>query len=69
MTKSTEIQNLLNEEAWLSNTGQGDSPERAKLHTLIRLMRSDLPEPDCFGQDDCSTLMLSMCPWRMDCGS
>ena len=69
MTKSTEIQSLLNEEALLSNTGQGSSPERAKLHTLIRLIRSDMPEPSCFGEDDCSTIMLSQCPWRMDCGA
>lgn len=69
MTKLTEMQALLNEEARLSNTGQGNSKERAELHTLIRLIRSDMPEPYCFGQDDCSTMMLSQCPWRMDCGS
>lgn len=65
----TELQSLLNEEARLSNTGRGDSKERAELHTLIRLIRSDMPEPPCFGEDDCSTIILSQCPWRMDCGS
>lgn len=67
--KSTELQTLLNEEARLCNTGHGDSKERAELHTLIRLIRSDSPEPSCFGEDDCSTMVLARCPWRMDCGS
>jgi hypothetical protein len=62
----TEIQQLLNREALLSNTGHGDSIERQELHTMIRLMRTD--QPPCFGEDDCSTVMLSRCPWRMDCG-
>ena len=65
----TDLQTLLNEEAMLSNTGRGDSKERAELHTIIRLTRSKLPQPHCFGEDDCSTSMLSQCPWRMDCGS
>lgn len=64
----TEMQALLNEEAFYSNNGRGDSEERQKLHTLIRLKRDPTP-PGCFGEDDCSTLMLSTCPWRMDCGS
>lgn len=61
------IQELLNEEAQLSNTGQGKSEERMKLHTLIRLKRGS-EQPVCFGEDDCSSSMLSRCPWRMDCG-
>lgn len=65
----TEMQALLNEEAFYANNGRGDSEERKQLHTLIRLKRSDLPPPPCFGHDDCSTLMLSTCPWRMDCGT
>ncbi len=64
-----ELQDLLDQEAELANNGQADSPERAKLHTIIRLKRSDQPEPHCFGEDDCSTLALSQCPWRMDCGA
>jgi hypothetical protein len=63
-----ELQDLLNEEAKLSNAGLGDSIERQKILTVIRLKREQ-PAPVCFGHDDCSTSMLSMCPWRMDCGS
>jgi hypothetical protein len=62
-----ELQNLLDEEAWLSNKGLGDSEERMQLHTMIRLKRGS-ESPWCFGQDDCSTNTLSQCPWRMDCG-
>ncbi len=65
----TELQALLNEEALLANTGYGDSEQRKHLHTIIRIKRSDQPEPHCFGEDDCSTLALSQCPWRMDCGA
>jgi hypothetical protein len=64
-----EIQALLNEEAMLSNSGRGDSKERMELHTIIRLKRDESLRPDCFGEDDCGTLMLSSCPWRMDCGA
>lgn len=63
-----ELQALLDREAELSNTGQGDSEERTKIHTIIRLQRQS-PPPVCFGDDDCSSLMLSMCPWRIDCGT
>lgn len=60
------LQDLLNQEARLSNAGQGDSEERQKILTVIRLKRG-VP-PVCFGEDDCSTNALSQCPWRMDCG-
>jgi hypothetical protein len=60
------MQDMLNREAWLSNNGQGDSEERMKIHTVIRLTRTD--QPVCFGDDDCSIEFLSCCPWRMDCG-
>jgi hypothetical protein len=63
------IQELLNREAKLSNQGLGASPERQQLLTTIRLMRDEQYRPVCFGEDDCSTTMLSQCPWRMDCGS
>lgn len=63
----SEIQDLLNQEATLSNAGKSDSTERQQILTLIRLKRTG-PEPFCFGHDDCSTLALSTCPWRMDCG-
>ena len=64
----SELQKLLDEEAALSNTGRSDSEERKKIHTIIRLMRDETQRPDCFGDDDCSTYMLSICPWRIDCG-
>lgn len=63
------IQELLDREATLSNKGLGASPERQQLLTTIRLMRDERYRPVCFGEDDCSTNMLSQCPWRMDCGS
>ena len=65
--KEMTLQDWLNREAVLSNKGKGDSEERQKILTYIRLQRTNRPE--CFGQDDCSTLMLSRCPWRMDCGT
>jgi hypothetical protein len=61
------LQDLLNEEAKLCNTGFGDSEERRRIHTVIRLKRTH--QPGCFGEDDCSTQMLSTCPWRIDCGN
>ena len=64
----SEIQELLDQEARLSNEGKGDSEERQKIHTMIRIMRKS-PAPFCFGEDDCSTTILSLCPWRMDCGT
>jgi hypothetical protein len=66
---SNLMQDLLNKEAKLSNSGRGNSDERQQLLTMIRLKRNDKHRPDCFGEDDCSTTMLSQCPWRMDCGS
>jgi hypothetical protein len=63
------LQDLLNQEAKLSNAGKGDSVERQKILTTIRLMRDESYRPSCFGEDDCSTSMLSTCPWRMDCGT
>ena len=62
------IQELLDKEATLANTGQGDSEERMQIHTIIRLKR-EAPPPVCFGQDDCSIGTLSRCAWRMDCGA
>ena len=64
----SDMQDLLNQEATLCNTGKGDSDERKQIHTLIRLKRKD-PAPPCLGHDDCSTLVLSTCPWRIDCGT
>lgn len=63
------LQELLNKEAKLSNAGKGDSQERKDILKEIRIIRKNMHQPLCFGQDDCSTNMLSKCPWRMDCGS
>ena len=63
-----KMQDMLDQEAELSNNGHGDSEERQQLLTFIRLKRVQ-PAPWCFGEDDCSTEILSMCPWRIDCGT
>ena len=65
----SKLQELLDKEAKLSNDGLGDSKERQEILKVIRVMRKGLHQPLCFGQDDCSTNMLSKCPWRMDCGA
>jgi hypothetical protein len=62
------LQDLLDQEAELSNTGKGDSEERQKILTIIRLKR-EAPQPECFGDDDCGWKTLAQCPWRMDCGA
>lgn len=57
--KNIDIQQLLDLEAQLANT-------RYDIHQLIKQHRGDTP-PLCWGDDDCSTHILSMCPWRIDC--
>lgn len=42
--------------------------DSAELRQAIRAVRGDKP-PVCWSEDDCSTLFLSTCPWRIDCGS
>jgi hypothetical protein len=65
----THIQSLLNEEAKLSNKGMDkEHPFRKIILAEIRQLRGT-EAPVCFGEDDCSTLILSQCPFRMDCGS
>ena len=64
--KMTEIQKLLDLEANLSNTGKKDSDEYRKAHIEIKRLRGDVP-PHCWGEDDCSTMILVRCPWRIDC--
>lgn len=62
------IQDLLNEEAKMSNKGMDkEHPFRKIILEEIR-QRRGTEAPFCFGEDDCSTSMLSTCPWRMDCG-
>jgi hypothetical protein len=56
----TEIQTLLDKEASLAN-------RRELIQKQIKVMRGESP-PHCWGFDDCSTTLLSQCPWRIDCG-
>jgi hypothetical protein len=55
-----DIQELLDLEANLDNT-------RRNIHRLIKDQRGPNP-PACWGQDDCSAMILMRCPWRVDCG-
>ena len=62
------LQQLLDQEAFLSNTGKSKSPERLIILQQIREQRG-LESPVCYGEDDCSTEFLIRCPWRIDCGT
>ena len=55
-----KLQKLLDKEAKLGN-------ERYEVVKQIKEMRGTEP-PVCWGEDDCSTLILMRCPWRIDCG-
>jgi len=55
------IQDLLNQEASLANL-------RGAVQQEIKLLRGKQP-PYCWGNDDCSTNIMSQCPWRIDCDS
>lgn len=66
MTKISLIQTLLNAEATIANH-QSDPVVRGQLLDQIVELRGADP-PHCHGHDDCSTNILSMCPWRTDCG-
>lgn len=61
------IQELLDQEAKLSNDGHGNSEFRIIIHEEIKSRRGQ-DAPPCWGEDDCSTLTLMRCPWRIDCG-
>ncbi len=61
------IQMLLDSQAAFSNAGRHEENEAVKV--LIRHRTKDQQPPHCFGEDDCSTNMLSRCAWRIDCGS
>lgn len=61
-----KIQDLLDEEAQLGNDKKYE--ERKPILVLIKLMRGPAPRP-CWGEDDCSTMILMTCPWRIDCSS
>jgi hypothetical protein len=63
------MQDLLNQEAKMSNEGMtAEHPFRKIILEEIRSRRGAVA-PVCWGQDDCSTAMLVRCPWRIDCGS
>lgn len=74
---NTTIQVLLDAEAGISNVISRKSLKggaatelktiRATMHKQIECLRG--PAPSCYGEDDCSTAMLSTCPWRMTCGT
>lgn len=57
----SKIQELLDKEARLGN-------ERLLVVDEIKQLRGTEPPP-CWGEDDCSTMVLVRCPWRVDCGS
>jgi len=61
------IQDLLDKEAMLGNAGQLNSPERLSILKDIKNLRGT-EAPACWGHDDCSTMILVRCPWRIDCG-
>ncbi len=54
------LQELLDESARLGNAKWAVEKE-------IKKRRGDTP-PACWKHDDCSTMMLVRCPWRIDCG-
>ena len=65
---NSDMQILLDVEAQLSNNLLNETKEQVKLiQQVVRNNRNKVC-PTCFGQDDCSTQILSMCPWRFDCG-
>ena len=53
------IQELLDKEASLGN-------RRYHVIQQIKAERGAEP-PRCWGMDDCSTQIMSTCPWRIDC--
>lgn len=62
----SELQKYLDEHASLKN----NFPESEEIHFIeakIKELRGT-ESPICWGEDDCSTLMLMHCPWRIDCG-
>jgi len=62
------VQELLDQEARLSNEGHSKSDFRKIILEEIKARRGT-DAPPCWGEDDCSTNMLMRCPWRIDCGS
>lgn len=58
------IQDLLNQQAYASDSGDQESLK--SLEIMIKLARGETA-PACWHHDDCSTSILSQCPWRIDC--
>ena len=63
----TTIQDLLDKEAELSNRGLAKHEFRVIILEEIKARRGN-EAPVCWGEDDCSTMILVRCPWRIDCG-
>lgn len=61
------MQELLDKEAQLSNKGLTKHEFRVIILEEIKARRGN-EAPVCWGEDDCSTMMLVRCPWRIDCG-
>lgn len=61
------IQELLDKEAQLANDGHSKSEFRIIILEEIKARRGTVA-PSCWGEDDCSTMTLVRCPWRIDCG-
>lgn len=62
---STVMQAALDLEAALGNAKL--YRDRDQVRVMIKEHRGD-NAPRCHGQDDCSTMCLITCPWRIDCG-
>jgi len=65
----TEVLELYWERNKLANEAfkKGLTIDLSSYDEKIKNLRGSNPPP-CWGEDDCSTLMLSRCPWSIDCG-
>ena len=63
-----DLQDLLDKDAQLSNSGVERSHPFRKIVREEIVMRRGSNKPICHGEDDCSTNLLMRCPWRIDCG-
>ena len=64
------LQMLLDAGAILGNSLHATDPDiltlQKRIQHCIELNRGK--KPHCYGDDDCSSMILSTCPWRMSCG-
>lgn len=67
---TTPVLELLWEHNRLANEAyySGSDIDLSDLKTKIKQLRGTI-SPPCWGDDDCSTQMLSSCPWSIDCGN